>query len=205
MAEVSTGADPLVMPLDCLEDVDHLVVAVLGAMVVDRDPDVELLDELVEALERFRRWVGRNAGDAGRLGELEHLPVGGGIATEAVDAVGAGGEPEVGKLLLHGGDRRSIGVHRKHVAVELDEPEADVAGVLHRLIDLVAAQRIELDAEVEIGGSCLPGEGGKGGDGGTSRSACGQEATAGERGGRHARSFFRWGMTREVWPPRAES
>jgi hypothetical protein len=70
MAEVGTGADPLVMPLDCLEDVDHLVVAVLGAVVVDRDPDVELLDKVVEAGDRV--------GVGGEGGEADEL-VGGGV------------------------------------------------------------------------------------------------------------------------------
>ena len=108
MTEVGAGPDPLVAALDGPQHVHHLVVAVLRAVVVDGDPDVELLDELVEARERLGGGVGRDRGDAGGLGELEDPPVGGRVGAEVVDAVGADREAEVGELALHGRDGGGI-------------------------------------------------------------------------------------------------
>jgi hypothetical protein len=152
VAEVGTGADTGVVLFHCVQDVDRLVVAMRGPVVVDRDPDIELLHEFVEAREGIGVWIGAKRLDAGGLCEFEHLPVGRGIFAEAVHAVGREREAEVCEFLFHGVDRGGVGVERIHAGIELDEREAQVAGVLERLVHLVVAERIELQAQVQVVG-----------------------------------------------------
>ena len=193
MAEISAGTDPLIMPLDGPQNIDDLVITVLRTVVVDGDPDVELLHEIVKALEGLRCRIGGDRGDAGGLGELKHPAVGRGVAAETVDAVATDHEAQVGHFLLHGLDRGGVGTERKHIAVELDHAKTDVAGVPEGIVDVVAAERVELDAEVEAGGSRLAGDGRQGREGGR-----GEEPAAGDHGDRHGCSFVLDSQTAEA-------
>ena len=86
--QVGAGADPIVVLLDRGEHVDRLVVAVGGTVVVDRDPDVELPHEVVEARERIGVRVCSEDADARRLREGENLPVCRGVFREPAHSIG---------------------------------------------------------------------------------------------------------------------
>ena len=96
------------------------------------------------------------------------------VAAEAVHAVGADREAQLGEPLVHRGDLFGGRVERIHPGVELDELEAEIVGMLQRRVDRVAAERVELDAEVEravIGrvGAVRAGHQGDGGKAATGR------------------------------------
>ena len=182
MTEVGAGTDPGVVLLDRREHVDRLVVAMRRAVVVDRDPDVELLHEVVEAREGIRVGIGTEDRDAGGLREGEEPAVGRGVLGEPAHAVGRHRQAEVGDLLPHGLDCLLVVGHRKHARIELDELQAQVLDVAEGDVDREPAKRIHLDAEVRpVVGRCgqaaageqAPGHHGTGGEKRTAVDDCG--------------------------------
>src|SRR5262249_48147938 len=87
---------------DAFPDVVGAVPAglVFGAVVVDSDLDVELLDEFFDFGKGLFRWAADDGGDAGVAGVFEGLlDVGGLVGGQGEDAAGEGLDAGVAELL----------------------------------------------------------------------------------------------------------
>ena len=146
VADVGTGTDAGVTVAD---EIGHplgipaLVGRVLGLLgvVVEGHPDVELLHERLEGVDRIGRFGGDGV-EAEPLGELEKLPGRCGLLRDRHHAVVHGLESMLLELLLEllDGFRRHLVAHlgraifwaQRLSGVELDDPAARRLGLLDR-------------------------------------------------------------------------
>ena len=130
-------------------------------MIVEADLDVVLLHQRLEGIDRIDR-LGIDDAQAHGLGKLENLARAGLVLRDADHAVRDGDEVVLLQLGLHLFDHLGRGVvvplhvrllGRELLAgVELDDFAADRLGLLDRLEDAVAIERVSLAADGEAAG-----------------------------------------------------
>ena len=88
VSEVGASTDARIAAFDGPEHIDDFIETVGGAVVVDRDSDVVLFDEFIEAIHRIGGGCGRDVLHASLFGEFEHLAIGFGIFSKTIDSMG---------------------------------------------------------------------------------------------------------------------
>jgi hypothetical protein len=164
VAGVGTGPDPPVPVPDERQDVVGVPVAIVRVvgvpgMVVDREPDVVLLDQPLQQVERTGVRLAGDGRDAHLPGELEDPAVRGLVGAEAdhaevhgADAVSVElglefGDVLVGQVLV---EAHVAGVGAETLAgIELDHLAAGLGGLLDRLERGEAVEAIRLAADRE--------------------------------------------------------
>ena len=123
-------------------------------MIVDRNAEIVLGDEPLQAVERIFRRVGRDVAVAQPLGQLEDPAVGGMVLRERVHALGGDAQVEIGHLALDGVEFSGPRVGRNVLAREFDVSEAQLFRQVDGLLDGELAERVALQAESQWVGAC---------------------------------------------------
>ncbi len=100
VSQIGAGPDPRVVPFDRLQHVGDFVVAGAGTVIVNRDANVVLRHELIEAVERIFSRVSRDIPIAEPLGQLKHAAVRRMVLGEWIDALRRNPEAHIGHFTL---------------------------------------------------------------------------------------------------------
>src|SRR5262245_61915035 len=106
VAAIDTSADPRIAIIHRPDDAVELVVQRTGTVVVDRDADGILRDELAQAVEGFGVGlrIGGNRANAELAREFKNAPIRSVVWREAIDALSGDCQAGVGSELAGGSD-----------------------------------------------------------------------------------------------------
>ena len=93
MPQIRTGSNSLVVAFDDAQHIDRFVVTVAWPVVMNRDSDVEFLDQIIQVVEGIKVRIGRNAWCPKLLRELKDCSIRGSIFCQAVHTMARNRHP----------------------------------------------------------------------------------------------------------------
>lgn len=149
VAEIRASPNTGIPLLNGSQDIHRLVVPMRWSVIVDGDPNIKLLDQLIQASKGLWGWICGERSDPRLLCKLKHLAIRSRIATKAIHSVRRNGKSQRFHLPDQRIDLLLRGVEREHAAVELNLRKPEILGVLKRNVDGEVAKRVELEPQLK--------------------------------------------------------